>query len=192
MVVFRVIGTVSFWNCLCNASFRLTTRSILLGPDVLYRVSSMTDLPSEQELQVHHWNNFNLFANIKSVGKICTCTCIITIRRTTEGHNAYPDGPHIGFMNLAIRILLITSTIRCNRMTRSQYRWDTCMLKLNLAVGVTKVPFGNFPVRKMFYLAKLHLTIFKSHSYLTGFTAAALPRYLPNIHMIFNSKPVFW
>ena len=34
-------------------------------------------------------------------------------------------------------------------------------------VGVTKVPFVNFSVSKIFDLAKVPVTFFKSHSYLT-------------------------
>ena len=39
-------------------------------------------------------------------------------------------------------------------------------------VGVTKAPFVNFSVSKIFNLAKLCVRLFASHSYLTGGTAA--------------------
>ena len=58
--------------------------------------------------------------------------------------------------------------------------------------GVTKVPFVNFPVSKIFDLAKVPLRLFESRSYLTGATAAELRRHLSNINMMFNSlKRVF-
>ena len=53
-------------------------------------------------------------------------------------------------------------------------------------VGVTKAPFINFSVSKIFDLAKLLLRLFESHLYLTGATAAELRRHLSNINMIFN------
>ena len=54
-------------------------------------------------------------------------------------------------------------------------------------VGVTKAPFVNFSVSKIFDLIKVPLRLFKSHSYLTGATAAELRRHPSNINMIFNS-----
>ena len=59
-------------------------------------------------------------------------------------------------------------------------------------VGVTKAPFVNLSVSKIFDLTKVHLKLFESHLYLTGATAAELRRHLPNINMIFNSQHVFW
>ena len=53
--------------------------------------------------------------------------------------------------------------------------------------GVTKAPFVNFSVRKIFDLAKETFTLFESHSYLTGVTAAELRLYLTNMNVIFNS-----
>ena len=53
-------------------------------------------------------------------------------------------------------------------------------------VGVTKAPFVNFSVSKIFVLAKVPLTLFESHLYLTGATAAELRRHLSNINAIFN------
>ena len=54
-------------------------------------------------------------------------------------------------------------------------------------VGVTKVPFVNFSVSKIFDLAKVPVTFFKSHSYLTGVTAAELRQHLSNMNVVFNS-----
>ena len=54
-------------------------------------------------------------------------------------------------------------------------------------VGVTKAPFANFSVSKIFNLAKVPVRFPESHSHLTGVTAAELRRHLPNINVIFNS-----
>ena len=54
-------------------------------------------------------------------------------------------------------------------------------------VGVTKVPFVNFSVSKIFDLAKVPVGFFKYHSYLTGVTAAELRRHLSNMNVVFNS-----
>ena len=54
-------------------------------------------------------------------------------------------------------------------------------------VGVTKAPFVNFSVSKMFDLAKVHVTVFESRSYLTGVTAAGLRQHLSNMNLILNS-----
>ena len=59
-------------------------------------------------------------------------------------------------------------------------------------VGVTKAPFVNFSVSRIFDLAKVHVRLFQPHSYLTDVTAAELRRHLPNMNMIFNSWHVFW
>ena len=53
-------------------------------------------------------------------------------------------------------------------------------------VGVTKAPFVNFSVSKIFDLAKVPVRLFVSHSYLTGVTAAELRQHLSNMNMIFN------
>ena len=53
-------------------------------------------------------------------------------------------------------------------------------------VGVTKAPFVNFSVSKIFDLAKVPDRLFESRPYLTGITAAQLRRYLSNINVIFN------
>ena len=45
---------------------------------------------------------------------------------------------------------------------------------------------ANFSVRKILNLAKAHVRLFESHSYLTGVTTAELRWHLPNISMIFN------
>ena len=54
-------------------------------------------------------------------------------------------------------------------------------------VGVTKAPFANFSLSKIFDLAKVPVRFPESHSYLTGVTAAELRRHLPNMNAIFNS-----
>ena len=59
-------------------------------------------------------------------------------------------------------------------------------------VGVTKAPFVNFSVSKIFDLAKVYVILLESHSYLTGVTAAELRRHPSNINAIFNSLSVFW
>ena len=43
--------------------------------------------------------------------------------------------------------------------------------------GVTKAPFFNFPVSKIFNLAKVSVRFFESRSYLTGVIAAELRRH---------------
>ena len=53
--------------------------------------------------------------------------------------------------------------------------------------GVTKAPFVNFSVSKIFDMTKVHIRFFESHSYLTGVTAAELRRNLLNINVIYNS-----
>ena len=53
-------------------------------------------------------------------------------------------------------------------------------------VGVTKAPFLNFSVSKIFDLAKVPVRLFASHSYLTGVTAAELRQHLSNMNMIFS------
>ena len=58
-------------------------------------------------------------------------------------------------------------------------------------VGVTKAPFVNFSVSKIFDLANITVRSFESHSYLTGIATAELRRYLSNINMIFNIWHVF-
>ena len=61
------------------------------------------------------------------------------------------------------------------------------MMVLESGAGVTKVPFANFSVSKIFHLAKVPVRFPESHSYLTGVTAAELRRHLPNMNAIFNS-----
>ena len=59
-------------------------------------------------------------------------------------------------------------------------------------VGVTKSPFVNISVSKIFNLAKVPVILFASHSYLTGVTAAELRQHLSNMNMIFKRQLVFW
>ena len=54
-------------------------------------------------------------------------------------------------------------------------------------VGVTKAPFVNFSVSRIFDLAKVPVRLFASHSYLTGVTAAELRQHLSNMKVIYNS-----
>ena len=68
---------------------------------------------------------------------------------------------------------------------------DDVMSIFQPGVGVTKAPFVNFSVSKIFDLAKVPVRLFASHSYLTGVTAAELRQHLSNMNMIFNRKPVF-
>ena len=58
--------------------------------------------------------------------------------------------------------------------------------------GVTKVPFVNFSVSKIFDLVKEPLVLLESHLYLTGATAAKLRRHLPNTNEILNNWHGFW
>ena len=62
----------------------------------------------------------------------------------------------------------------------------TTPLVFEPGVGVTKVPFVNFSVSKIFDLAKVPVILFASHSYLTGVTAAQLRQHLSNMNMMFN------
>ena len=59
-------------------------------------------------------------------------------------------------------------------------------------VGVTKAPFANFSVNKIFDLTEVPVRCFVSYSYLAGVIAAELQWHLPNINMIVNSKRVLW
>ena len=62
-----------------------------------------------------------------------------------------------------------------------------CCIPNTSGMGVTKAPFVNFSVSKIFNLSKVHLKIFESHLYLAGDTAAELRRHLSNVNVIFNS-----
>ena len=73
--------------------------------------------------------------------------------------------------------------IRTMYVIKPVYNW----LWTSFGVGVTKAPFVNFSVNKIFDLAEVPLSFFKSHLYLTGATAAELRRRLSNIHVIFKS-----
>ena len=54
-------------------------------------------------------------------------------------------------------------------------------------MGVTKVPFVNFSVSRIFDLVKVPLRLFGSHLYLIGAAAAELRQHLSNINVISNS-----
>ena len=53
-------------------------------------------------------------------------------------------------------------------------------------LGVTKAPFVNLSISKIFDFAKVLLGLFESHLYLTGATTAELRRHLSNINVIFD------
>ena len=82
------------------------------------------------------------------------------------------------------------SHIRC---TKSRH-WNVSRLVLQLSlpnplkpcVGVTKFPFVNFSVSKMFDFAKAPVKLFESHSYLTCVTEAELRWHLLNTNAIVN------
>ena len=54
-------------------------------------------------------------------------------------------------------------------------------------VGVTKAPFVNFSVSKIFDPINVPVRLFASHSYLTGVTAAELRQHLSNMNVIYDS-----
>ena len=53
-------------------------------------------------------------------------------------------------------------------------------------VGVTKAPFVNFSVSKIFDAVKVPVRLFASHSYLTGVTAAELRQHQSNLNVIYK------
>ena len=65
----------------------------------------------------------------------------------------------------------------CNWMTAPSYY-------LNQLDSLLRRPSSIF--------AKVPMRFFRSHSYLTGVSAAKLGFHLPNMNMIFNRKLVFW
>ena len=72
------------------------------------------------------------------------------------------------------------------RLRTQPWLYRVCVLP---GVGVTKAPFANFSVSKIFDLAKVPLKLFESHLYLTGATAAELRRHLPNINHPWCTAP---
>ena len=60
-------------------------------------------------------------------------------------------------------------------------------ISVTAGVGVTKAPFVNFTVSKIFDLAKVTVRFVESYSYLTGLCAAQLGRHLSNINVTSNS-----
>ena len=64
-------------------------------------------------------------------------------------------------------------------------------MRLSSAVGVTKAPFVNLSVSKIFDLAKVHVKFLESHLYLTCVPAAELRQHQSDINAIFNSLSVF-
>ena len=91
------------------------------------------------------------------------------------------------YTSLCIIVKFICINSICNCLSFAQVKLDIPGFILSSGVGVTKAPFVNFSVSKIFDLAKAHVRFFESHSYLTGVTAAELRRHLPNINVIFNS-----
>ena len=57
--------------------------------------------------------------------------------------------------------------------------------------GVTKTPFINYSVSKIFDLTKVTVRFVESHSYLVGVPIAELRWHLSNINVIFNNSYVF-
>ena len=54
-------------------------------------------------------------------------------------------------------------------------------------MGVTKTPFVNLSVSKIFDLSNVSVIFFALHSYLTGVTAVELWRHLSKINVILNT-----
>ena len=90
---------------------------------------------------------------------------------------------HVHFMLTQVLFWIVSKT---------QSKWHGRSDTDRPGVGVTKAPFANFSVSKIFDLAKVTVRFHESHSYLTGVTAAELRRHLPNINVIFNSYHLFW
>ena len=86
---------------------------------------------------------------------------------------------HIGD---ACPIFMLTKTLISTRWVRFMLIHQTCSRG-----GVTKAPFVNFSVSKIFDLAKVTLELFDSHLCSTGATAAELRRHLSNINVIFKT-----
>ena len=61
------------------------------------------------------------------------------------------------------------------------------LLLTGSGVGITKAPFVNFSVSKIFDPVKVPVRLLASHSYFTGVTAAELRQHLSNINVIYNS-----
>ena len=79
---------------------------------------------------------------------------------------------------------------KCRLEMEAILSWPRCVNPYGL--GVTKIPFVDFPVREIFGLAKAHIRIFKPHPYLTDVTAAKLRRHLPNMNVKFHKYALFW
>ena len=79
------------------------------------------------------------------------------------------------------------SQITCHKIFNFNHCLPPLFAEQTTGVGVTKAPFVNFSVSKIFDLAKVPVIFFESLLYLTGITAAELRRYLSNINVIFNT-----
>ena len=83
-------------------------------------------------------------------------------------------------------LLLLYENHMLNVVETPCIKLDTVWVSPRSGMGVTKAPFVNFSVSKIFDLAKVPVILFASHSYLTGVTAAELRQHLSNMNMIFN------
>ena len=77
-------------------------------------------------------------------------------------------------------------SVRCDNVDETEHGATVSYQNNDSGVGVTKAPFVNFSVSKIFDLAKVPVRLFAWHSYLTGVTTAELRRHLSNMNMIFN------
>ena len=101
------------------------------------------------------------------------------------------DSPHNGPVTRKMfsfdDVIMLTRGHMLRVVPSSKRVYDSsCNLCHRSGMGVTKTPFVNFSVSKIFVLAKVPLRLFESHLYLTGATAAQLRRHLSNINEIFN------
>ena len=118
-----------------------------------------------------------------------------------EYYKAVYSSPKLQWATTAAHFIAVTSGIKitCDnfevQVSRArtgnyipQYLWDViiCLCPQIPGVGVTKAPFVNSSVSKIFVLAKIPLRSFESHLYLTGVTAAELRWHLSNINVIYN------
>ena len=91
-----------------------------------------------------------------------------------------------------IIVLGVFTLIICSYSSGFFFHWRvsevTIWVKLTGSwVGVTKAPSINSSVSQIFYLTKVPVRFFVSHSYLAGVPTAQLWWHLSNINMIFNS-----
>ena len=120
-----------------------------------------------------------------SKGSIEVLYMLMAVAASSE-LNAYAH--RIGGL-LSIRFFTWSSTAQsvCEQAFNLLASWWLRRPALNPGMVVTKAPFVNFSVSKIFDLAKVPVTFFESHWYLTGVTAAELRQHLSNMNEIFNS-----